>query len=321
MLRAMSDPAAVVLLDPADAYPQLAALRTAIAGRDWRACRAVLDPEPASMRSMLIRLGGNESNLLTDFFRAARNKDPEDAAAGAILGFHLIDVGWRVRTEKRAKYVSRDQFKAFFAWLRQAEQVLIDTAARHPGDAAVWVARIISARGLSLGLAEGRRRYERLRVADPHNYIGQSQFLQMMCPKWAGTWDQLHAWAREESAAAPGSLAGGLVAEAHIEHWLDLSGAEQTRYLADARVRDELNVAAQLSIWHADFRRDAGWVQAASAFAMAFGLVGDEYGAARSFALLGDLAAKFPWRYLGGDESAKIRAARRRAYAATGGVR
>jgi hypothetical protein len=316
----MPDPSEV-LLDPAAAYPALAELRAALVKRDWTACRAVLDAAPTGLRTLLIRVGAQWPGV-DDFLRAARNKDLDDAAAGAMLGFHRIDVGWRIRTRARAQNVSREQFASFFDWLRKAERVLIDAAARNPGEPAIWAARIMSARGLELGLAEGRRRYDRLRAADPYNYVGQSQFLQMMCPKWAGSWDRLHAWTREELLAAPpGKLSGGLVAEAHLEHWFDLQAAEQKAYMADPKVRDELVEAAERSIWHGDFRRDAGWVAAASAFAMAFGLAGDQRSAAASFTVLGDLASRFPWEYLGNDVTGTVRDRRKRAYAAAGGTR
>jgi len=317
MIRAVPD-SSEVLLDPARAYPGLTDLRAALVQRDWAACRVVLDAAPTGSRTLLIRAGAEWPGL-DEFLHATRRADPDDAAAGAMLGFHRIATAWKIRTRARPQYVSREQFAGFFTWLRQAEQVLVDAAARNPDEPAIWAARIISARGLELGLAESRRRYDRLRAIDPYNYVGQSQFLQTMCPKWAGSWDGLHTWTREElHAAPPGKLTGGLVAEAHVEHWFDLPAAEQKVYLADPAVRDELVEAAERSIWHADFARDAGWVAAASAFAMAFGLVGDQRSAAASFTVLGDLAADFPWEYLDGDVAGTVRDRRKRAYAAAG---
>ncbi len=321
MLPAMSAPSDAVLLDASAAYPAVFELRAALARRDWAATRVVLESAPADARCLLIRVGSDEQNL-EEFLRQVLARDPEDSIAAAMLGLHLIDVGWKIRGRARANQVSREQFGAFFGWLRQAEQVLIDGAARHPEEPAIWVARLISARGLQLGLAEARRRYDRLRAVDPHNYLGQTQFLQALCPKWSGSWDQLHPWAREEMLAAPpGALAGALVAEAHIEHWLDLDGAEERAYLAAPPLRDELVDAAHRSIWHPEFRPVGGWVQATSAFAMAFSLLGDQQAAAASFSRLGNLAARFPFQYLGGELTTAIRERRARAYAAAGAAR
>ena len=320
MLRAMSEPSDVNL-DPAAAYAGVAELRAALARRDWPACRAVLDAAPAGGRTFLTRLAGEEKDL-EGFLRPVLKRDPGDADAGALLGLHLIEVGWGIRTRARAKDVSREQFSAFHEWLRKAEQILIDAAAHNPAEPAVWVARLLTARGLELGLAETRRRYDRLRAIDPHNYAGQTQFLQTLCPKWCGSWEQLHAWSREEMLAAPpGSLQGGLIAEAHLEHWFDLEGAEWQAYSRDERVRAELYEAANRSIGHPEFRRGYGWVQVASTFAVLFSVLDDQRAAAAAFSTLGNLAAPFPWKYLSGDIATTVRQRRVRALAVAGGAR
>jgi hypothetical protein len=84
---------------------------------------------------------------------------------------------------------------------------------------------------------------------------------------------------------------------------------------------DELHDAAHRSIWDPDFQRPAGWVQAASTFAMAFSLAGDEQAAALSFSVLGEFSSETPWNLLGGDVAAVVHARRKRAYAAAGGPR
>jgi len=118
-------------------------------------------------------------------------------------------------------------------------------------------------------------------------------------------------------AAPPGSLSGALVADAYIEHWFELVPMQRGPYFAAAR--DELHYAAHRSIWHPGFPRSAGWVHAASTFAMAFSLSGDEQAAASTFSLLGNLASDRPWDYLGQDVAAVVRARRLRAFG--GGTR
>lgn len=319
MLRRMSVPPDVNL-DPAAAYGGVTELRAALARRDWPGCRAVLDAAPVDGRTFLIQLASGEKDLEA-FLRPVLERDPGDTTAGALLGLHLIHVGWAIRTRARAKDVSREQFAAFHEWLRKAEQVLIDAAARNPADATVWAARLPSARGLELGLAETRRRYDRLRAIDPLHYPGQIHFLQTLCPKWSGSWEQLHGWSREEMLAAPpGSLQGGLIVEAHLEHWRDLEGAEHAAYLRSGPVWAELYEAAQRSIWHPQFRRDYGWVRVASGFAMVFGLLDDQRAAASAFAMLGSLSANHPWDILRGDVATNVRQRRARALAAAGGA-
>ncbi|GAA2620782.1 hypothetical protein [Paractinoplanes durhamensis] len=306
----MSD---TVLLDAAAAYPEVAAVRRALRARDWSAVRAVLDPASPVGRSILIRAAA-DGDSLEDFLRSVVSSDPDDTMAVAMLGMHLINVGWKIRSGYRAQYVSGGQFAAFHDWLRKAEIVLLDGVARRPSDPALWVARLTSARGLELGLSETRRRYQKLAAADPHHLPGQNQYLQRLCPKWSGSWELLHTWCRAEMLAAPpGAVQGVLVVDGHIEHWLELESGGPA-YLRSRPVRQEIEEAAQRSVSHPDFGRDWGWVQAASSFAMAFSLIGDKAAAAAMFRMLGDLGTEIPWQYLGdGNAANQIRDYRRRA--------
>ncbi|MEU4559020.1 hypothetical protein AB0F72_11565 [Actinoplanes sp. NPDC023936] len=300
-----------VVLDRAAAYPETAVLRAALARRDWPGCRAVLDAAAPMERTALIR-DVSETPGIEDFLRPVLRQDPRDGTASALLGTHLIDVGWKIRTGARAQHVSQEQFAAFRDWLCKAEQVLIDGAAYHPEDPAIWKARLTSARGLELGLAEARRRYDRLVAADPHHLPGQLQLLQTLCPKWSGSWEQLHEFTRDAAAAAPpGSPHGVLVAEAHIEHVLELDGRPaMLGYLAQEQVRAEIYQAAQRSIWDPAFTRGYGWLEALSTFALVFTLLDDQRAAASAFGPLGNLATEHPWDYLSDDPVGEFRKAR-----------
>jgi hypothetical protein len=293
-----------VRFDPAAAYPEVASLRAALAGRDWPACRALLDAARPADRTQLLRAGGEEPDL-EGFLRAVLADDPADSTAAALLGFHLIRVAWRIRTGRRLRQVSRRPVAGFQERLVAAERVLIDAVARTPDDPALWVARLPSARGLGLGQAEARRRYARLAAIDQHHLPGQSQLVQQLCPKWGGSWDLMHAFAREATFAAP---AGGphavLVVEGHLEHWLTLGEKAGHRYLAGDEVRAEIDAAARRSIFHPEFRRDIGWVRVMSTFAVLYGLLGDQNAAATTFTALDRFASEEAWSYFDNPASA-----------------
>lgn len=318
MLRAVTAPVAVEF-DPAAAYPEVTTLRAGLVARDWAVARKVLDAAPGPVaRTTLIRFGADldvrNTEGLEAFLRETANRDPDDSAAAAMLAFHLINIGWEIRSGYRAQHVSRSQFASFHGWLRLAETVLFEAIARHPADPALWTARLTSARGLQLGLAETRRRYDRLAAIDPHHLPGQIQFLQRLCPKWSGSWEMLHAWCRETMMAAPpGAVQGGLVADGHIEHWMELGNNAGTTYLSSPPVRDELYEAAERSVWHAGFRRDHGWVYAANYFAMAFSLIRDRRAARTMFEMIGDFGIEIPWGYLSADAVSAFRARRKMA--------
>ncbi len=303
-----------VVLDGAAAYPEIAGLRAALRRRDWPACRELLDQLEPTARSATVQACAGELGL-EEFLRGVLAADVTDAAAAALLGHHLIHVGWEIRSGHYATRVSAKQFRQFHDWLRRAELVLIDAAARHPKDPAIWTARLLTARGLQLGLAESRRRLDRAVAAQPHHLPAQLQFLQTACPKWDGTWELVHGFARDAMLAAPpGSPHAVLVVHAHVEHIFGDDDTDVFRYLADDAIRGEIYEAAHRSIWHPEFRRGHGWVQAFNAFALIFTMLDDRRSAATAFAGLGSLAAEYPWNQIGGDVHTQIREARAWAY-------
>lgn len=111
-------------------------------------------------RSSISDVTGDEAGL-DDFLTAVLGEDPDDGTATALLGFHLTAVGWRVRSEFRAQYVSDRRFAEFHDWLCKAERVLVDSAARNPMDPAVHTARTPTARGLQAHERRGGPAYHR----------------------------------------------------------------------------------------------------------------------------------------------------------------
>ncbi|WP_255657918.1 hypothetical protein [Actinoplanes sp. L3-i22] len=288
------------VLDVAVAYPKIAELRSLLTAQDWSAARTMLDVAEPVERDYLIRAGSEVAGC-AELLRGVLAGDPADSAAAAMLGQHLIAAAWAIRTAARAQHVGKEQFARFHDGLRQAEMVLIDAAARTPDDPAVWSARLTTARGLELGQSEARRRYDRLAEVSPHHLPGQLQLLQQLCPKWSGSWEKGHAFAREAAAAAPeGALNAVLIPEVHIEHWLELEGAAARRaYVMSDAVRGEVYEAARRSVWHPEFRRTHGWVLVMNTFAAYFAMVDDMPAVGSLFTALGDLATESPWRYLG----------------------
>ncbi|MFJ4984545.1 hypothetical protein ACIP9H_12205 [Streptomyces sp. NPDC088732] len=287
--------------EEASAHPEVAWLRQAAAAADMEALRGYVHGLPEGTgRAYAVRtvaeVPGVEHVLRTMVAAA-----PEDVFALTVLGAREVQLGWEIRTAKRAQSVSREQFAAFHAHLRTAEQLLIRATALAPSCGTAWAERLNTARGLQLGQNEARRRYERLARYHPHHFTGQARLLQQLCPKWSGSWEAAHAFARECMQGAPeATLNAGLVAEAHLEHWSALdSDRDRAEYLRRPHVHPELVEAAERSVSHPRFRRDHGWVVVQGSFAALFSLIGDTARAAAHFRALGNLASEFPWSYLG----------------------
>jgi hypothetical protein len=280
--------------DRAAPYPELVTLRAALRAHDWGAVRALYDPADWDTRNLLISDASDQEDVQS-FLRDVVTRDRDDLVAATMLATRTVVMGWGIRTTARAKNVSAAQFRAFFEHLREAEQVLISVCARDPGLTSAWCERLVTARGLQLGLSEARRRYARLAEVTPHFAPAQSQLLQMLCPKWSGDFPTMHAFATQCVEQAPaGSLSGVVVVEGHLEHWLDLKGAERDQYLDDA-VRDQIRAAGERSVLHADFRHVPGWVGAMSTFALGYSVIGDWTAAKRCFTELGPFASERYW--------------------------
>ncbi|MET8134005.1 hypothetical protein [Streptomyces sp. NPDC005251] len=294
----------------ASAFPEAGWLRQVAAARDWAAIRQYVDGLPhGTDRAFLVRVVAEVPGV-EHFLREVVAAAPDDVLALTILGSREIEIGWSIRTAARAKDVSREQFRQMHEHLRQAEQLLIRATALDPTHDAAWAARLNTARGLQLGQNEARRRYDRLAGHHPNHFTGQARLLQQLCPKWSGSWEAAHGFARECLRGAPeGALSGGLVAEAHLEHWLDLSstGNARTEYLRQANVHPELVEAAERSVLHPHHRPTYGWVTVQGNFAALFSLIGDTARAAAHFRALGNLASKYPWSYLGEPADAYVR--------------
>lgn len=289
-------------------YPEVAAAEVALQTEDWPAFRAVFDRAQGwRLRAYLMELtdgmDGSER-----FLRKVIERDPEDLVATTMYAGRLVILGWNIRTAKRAKDVSREQFAAFHDHLRQAEQILIWVCARDPSFVPAWLERVTISRGLGLGQSESRRRYSRLAAHDPHNVQAQASLLQELCPKWHGDFPTMHAFAAQCAAEAPpGAHNAALIIDGHLEHWTELDKAEADQYFSQESVQQEILAAAERSVLHPSFDRGVGWVYPMSTFAFAFTMMGDWTNAKRCFVELGPYADAFGWNYLGDHEKTFVK--------------
>lgn len=291
------------VLELSRAHPDLAAIRSSSEAGDYDAVADQLvaledrDTRRASVAAGIVAgVDGAESWL-----ERRLRSTPSDVVARTLLAHRQIVVGWEIRGSGRASGVSRAQFDDFHDWLRRAERNLIEVCAVEPEWALPWHVRLTSARGLELGQSEAQRRYARLAAICPDHYPAQSTLLQQLVPKWSGSWESAFEFARScASAAPPGSPAHALVAEVHLERWLDLDDKEAAAYVRDGDVRDELLRAAQDSVWHPAYDPGFSAITQHSVLAALHGLAGRDEEAARHFVALGDFVDAWVWGYLGG---------------------
>ena len=307
MLAAVSGPItpAEPDFDAAAAYPEVAWIRDTAKARDWPSLSIYFERnvDPAG-HWFVARTVAEAADR--EFLESIATNETATTLPITLLAIRLISDGWEIRTGAWGSDVSAERAKGFQDHLNGAEQFLIEATAREPHNTSAWCARLDTARGLSLGQAEARRRYDRLTRHAPHHTPAQGKMIQQLCPKWGGSYDAMHGFARQcAQASPPGSLNASMVAEAHIEHWL-LEDRDKERdngtdapspYLAQHPVQQETMEAARHSVLNPAFQLVPGWVNAHSAFAMVFSLAGNYTAAARHFRAMGNLGCEWPWMY------------------------
>jgi hypothetical protein len=150
-----------------------------------------------------------------------------------------------------------------------------------------------------------RRRFEAVVDRCPENLYSHRTMLTILCRKWYGSHERMHAFARETLDGPHAGLLGELTAHAHIERWLDISDKdERVAYMHQPEVRAELKKAAELSIFRTDYEFPRNPYYAYNMFAMAFSLSGMWSEALDAFTATDGVVAG-RWIYINGKDPAK----------------
>ncbi|GAB2756372.1 hypothetical protein [Streptomyces bullii] len=296
-------PVAQVQQDSGD--PDVGRVREAAGAADWATVREVLEARPESEDRTELLWAVGDTTGVEGWIAEVVEAEPQAPLPRLVAGIRHISWAWEARTAARAKDVSREQFEVFHDRLRTAERWLYEVAEREPQWTSPWYGLQITGRGLQVGQATARRRFEATVRRDPHHLGAHQQQLQQICAKWGGSHEEMHAFAREAAFGAPGgTLLGQLVAVAHIEHWLDLDSGPDAEYMGRPEVAASLREAADHSFRHPDFVRRGAWNQVLNTFAMAFSLAGDRAAARECFHATEGRVTEFPWYYMNGSDPA-----------------
>jgi hypothetical protein len=230
-----------------------------------------------------------------DDWRRERPGDPDAALVAAELE---IDRAWEIRTAARARHVSREQFEAFHAVLRDAEPVLRTAADLNPGDPVPWRVLISHAMGLGAPRAVFAEYLAQGRAADPHHVGLHTRAVQYLAQKWYGSHAEMFAFAESAAAAAPeGSPLRGLPLHAVTEYALEHEAGIGHGPVAWSRIEALVAAGLELSAaYEPGDRRAAGF---RNHLALALIRSGRETEAWEVFRLIGTDARTFPWAYLG----------------------
>jgi hypothetical protein len=218
-------------------------------------------------------------------------------------GAHGINWAWEARTSDRAKYVKEEAWQLFHSRLVEADRDLARAAALDDRDPAPHAMSETVARGLSLGQAEVKRRFEQAHSRYPLYGPACTMALQGLARKWGGSHAAMFDFARWAAGQAPdGHSVHKLIALAHIEMWMDFDQAESRRtYFLAEPVKQEVMAAARRSILSPNYGRNGtvlSWLER-NIFAFCFRLMGDYGAQLEQMRLIGPHVTGEPWFYQG----------------------
>jgi hypothetical protein len=293
--------------DPFGGDLTLPAAVQALEAGDWSPAAARLDGARGDDRAFVA------SHLSAAGLKAAEEwhaAEPRSAGAALVRGIAHMAWAWEARGQGHADDVAEDAWPVFHRRLEQAEGFLQEAARLDAGDATPWAYLALSARGRDLEPPEIRARYAEARTRDPEGWTAAMFALQSLAQKWSGSHQEMFAFARELSAAAPaGSPLHSTIPLAHYERWLYFSGFEgddkgQRKYFETPAVQRELQAAWSKGPGSAAFRRGRFGSTQIALFAFGFTLGLDQARAKEAFEALGPVVTHTPWSSQG--EAAEV---------------
>ncbi|MFE1959024.1 hypothetical protein [Streptomyces sp. NPDC059479] len=281
-LRALGDKRVLALVESADAG-------------DWQAVKAGLTSfDLGRDHDVLGQLA--DCSGVEDWIGRAVEEDKEHRATALLIsGARHIVWGWEARTSKRAKDVTREQWRVFHERLHIAEKQLFEAAELRPEWVTPWRQLLTSGRGMSLGPAVSETRLDAALRRDPLDLETHTEWLSQLQPRWGGEPGEGLAFARDALARAPqGHRLGCVIAMAHIEDWVESDSGD---CLETPEIQAELRAAADHSILHPAYERRPGWQHDFNMFAMALSLADERHTVRRVFQALDGAYTRWPWTY------------------------
>jgi hypothetical protein len=286
----------------------LALVQAAEAG-DWEAVKGAAAPFDLGREHQVLAEVCDVAGVQDWIGRAVEEDKEHRALALLVSGARHVVWGWEARTSARAVDVSREQWRVFYERLEIAEEQLLQAAELRPEWISPWRRLLTSGRGMSLGRAVTRARFDAALRRDPLDLGAHVEWLSQLQPRWGGEPGRALAFARQAFDGAPeGHRLGCVVPMAHIEEWVE---SDRGNHLENAQVRQELRHAAERSILHPAYERRPGWQEDFNIFAMALSLAGEREVARRVYRELGGAFTPWPWKYVAQPEAMYARFRRR----------
>lgn len=237
-----------------------------------------------------------------DAWLAASPDDPDATLVKADLS---ILQAWEIRSGARAKDVAPEQFKAFFALLKDAVPVIGSAAELNPSDPVPWRIALTHARGIQASREIFDAYWAEAVERSPHHYGCHATALQYLCAKWYGSHEEMFDFAEHAAEESlPGSKINALPLLAAVEYDIVAGGAagdgEDGEDVIDpARLAAAVDRALELSTWYDPGDPEAAGFRNHLALMLLRASRWEE--ALAVFRDIGVHATSLPWAYLGAD--------------------
>jgi hypothetical protein len=276
-------------MDPCLGDPAIHEWHKQLAAGDDERFRSYLMTEPDKIRRDVTLAAVLEAMpARADWIDRWVESEPENPVARLARGTNLVDWAWEARGHYRAKFTAPEQFNQFFARLQAAwtDFELAQSVASEAASAAALM--IDAAKGLQLGVERGLELYETVQARLPWHPTAHESIIQLLAPKWSHSTTEMWALARKVTREAPAaSPVHGVIADAHIETWIELPKDEGARYWQDRAVRADVIGTAERSVDAAPADRSRPMQRARCSFAFCYARMAEREHLRRQFDAIG----------------------------------
>jgi len=245
---------------------------------------------------------------VTDIGQQYGEAYPAEVRAQIVHAAHLIHSAKAARGKAAADRTATGALRDFDALNQQARDLLDQVVEKMTTDLSLpdQSAHTLAAHQLLIQACRGTNdkarataTFESALDADPSRLDIQVAMLNLVSARWTGnTGEALQVATRVRSVSGHNP---GIVAAAHIEHWMDQDGDQSSEYFSRPAVLEELDAAYQALPQRID---STEWLPnhqqalALNAFALCFSLANRKAQARKVFARIGDRYTAFPWQYV-----------------------
>lgn len=258
------------------------------------------DSQRGSIEAMLDILEAEERSeqWLERLWQWYRENREFHAMSALIYG--LLKFAWLKRGNGTPDSLGKKRVEAFRDALEEAERLLDKALAMQPDNPDLLTARLVSARGLGLDIAEHWTRFRAVLAIDQRHYRAHLLMLENLSARWGGSDELMFKFARGRAGQMPeGDPLKALVVYAHFDarnqrRLKDKLMADDD-YFAQPEVAQEVETAWQESVQSPQYKHGASSEELCNVLAAALYLAGCHDAAILALTRMDGHCLESPW--------------------------